>query len=167
MGRSGSGSRHIRHIAAHCAEPFARSLNPDFNIMEALKPYARRAGLRDLEPKRILHQVRQAMEDAGDLAQRLPDDVNAILTKFRQGKFQVRVHHEHLENLTKTVDKSSNRISFSLIIAALLVASSMLVAQDGSVLGLFSLQTMGIAGYVIAAIIGIWLLISISRSGRL
>jgi ubiquinone biosynthesis protein len=148
-------------------ESFARSLDPDFNIMEALKPYARRAGLRDLEPKRILHQVRQAMEDAGDLAQRLPDDVNAILTKFRQGKFQVRVHHEHLENLTKTVDKSSNRISFSLIIAALLVASSMLVAQDGTVLGLFSLQTMGIAGYIIAAIIGIWLLISISRSGRL
>jgi len=148
-------------------EAFARSLDPEFNIMEALKPYARQAGLRDLEPKRVLRQVRQAVEDAGDLASRLPDDVNAILSKFRQGKFQVRVHHEHLENLTKTVDKSSNRISFSLIIAALLVASSMLIPQDGTVLGLFSLQTMGIVGYVMAAVIGIWLLISISRSGRL
>jgi ubiquinone biosynthesis protein len=148
-------------------ESFARSLDPDFNIMEALRPYARRAGLADLEPKHVLRQVRQAVEDASDLASRLPDDVNAILSKFRQGKFQVRVHHEHLETLSNTVDKSSNRISFSLIIAALLVASSMLVAQDGTVLGLFTLQTMGIAGYIIAAIIGIWLLISISRSGHL
>jgi hypothetical protein len=35
------------------------------------------------------------------------------------------------------------------------------------VLGLFSLQTMGIIGYIIAAIIGVWLIISIIRSGRL
>lgn len=148
-------------------ESFARSLDPDFNIMETLKPYARRAALHGFEMKEILRHVRQAVGDAGDLASRLPDDINALLTKFRQGKFQVRVHHEHLENLTKTVDKSSNRISFALIIAALLVASSMLVPQQGMVLGLFPLQTLGIAGYVIAAIIGVWLVLSIIRSGRL
>lgn len=148
-------------------ESFARSLDPDFNIMEAMKPYARRATLRDLEPKRLARQMRQVAQDAGDLVMRLPEDVNVILSKFRQGRFQVRVHHEHLENLTQTVDKSSNRISFSLIAAALLVASSMLVAQQGTVLGLFRLQTMGIVGYLIAAVLGIWLLISISRSGRL
>ena len=107
------------------------------------------------------------MQDAGDLASRLPEDVNVILSKFRQGKFQVRVHHEHLDNLTKTLDKSSNRISFSLIIAALLIGSSLLVAQEGTVWGLFRLQSMGILGYVIAAVIGGWLLISIVRSGKL
>lgn len=148
-------------------ESFARSLDPDFNIMEAMKPYARRSNLRDLDPKRVLRNMRRAMSDASALASHLPDDANAILSKFRQGKFQVRVHHEHLENLGNTMDKSSNRISFSLISAALLVASSMLVAQEGTVLGLFTLQTMGIVGYIIAAIIGIWLLVSISRSGRL
>jgi len=148
-------------------EAFARSLDPDFNIMEALKPYARRAALHDFEPKRVLRQARRVVEDASDLAARLPDDINVILTKFKQGKFQVRVHHEHLENLSKTVDKGSNRISFALIISALLVASSMLVPQQGTVLGLFRLQSMGIAGYIIAAIIGVWLIISIIRGGRL
>ena len=47
-------------------ESFARSLDPDFNIMEAMKPYARRANLRDLEPKRLLRHMRRAMADAGD-----------------------------------------------------------------------------------------------------
>ncbi len=148
-------------------ESFARSLDPDFNIMEAMKPYARRAMLRDLEPKRMVRQMRQVVQDAGDLVMRLPEDVNVILSKFRQGRFQVRIHHEHLEDLTRTVHRSSNRISFSLITAALLVASSMLVAQEGTVLGLFRLQTMGIFGYSIAAVIGLWLLISISRSDRM
>jgi len=145
-------------------ESVATSLDPDYRLIEALKPYARRSSLRDFEPKQVLRNVRKAMYDAGDLASKLPEDINSVLTKFRQGKFQVRVHHEHLENLTKTLDKSSNRVSFALIIAALLVASSLLVAQDGMVLGLLSFQTMGVLGYVIAAVIGVWLVISIIRS---
>jgi len=141
-------------------ESFARSLDPDFNLTEVLKPYAQRASLRDFEPKRLMHQMRQVMLDAGDLASRLPDDVNVILSKFRQGRFQVRVQHEHLETLTKTLDKSSNRISFALIIAALLIGSSMLVAQE-------NLQQMGALGYMIAAVFGVWLLVSIIRGGKL
>jgi ubiquinone biosynthesis protein len=74
------------------------------------------------------------------------------------------VHHEHLESLVKTMDKSSNRISFALIIAALLIGSSLLVPQQGVVLGLFTLQALGIVGYIAAAVIGIWLIISILRS---
>lgn len=141
-------------------ESFARTLDPDFNLTEVLKPYAQRASLRDFEPKRLVHQMRQVMLDAGDLASRLPDDVNVILSKFRQGKFQVRVQHEHLETLTKTLDKSSNRISFALIIAALLIGSSMLVAQE-------NLQKMGVIGYIFAAVFGVWLLVSIIRGGKL
>jgi ubiquinone biosynthesis protein len=145
-------------------ESLAISLDPDFRLIEALKPYAKRSALRDLEPAAVLRNIRRALQDAGNLAWRLPEDLNAVLTKFRQGRFGVHVHHEHLETLTKTLDKSSNRISFALIIAALLIASSLLVAQQGIVLGLLSFQTMGIFGYIIAAIIGIWLVISIIRS---
>jgi ubiquinone biosynthesis protein len=148
-------------------ESLAISLDPDFRLIEALKPYAKRSGLRDLEPAAVLRNIRRAIQDAGQLAWRLPEEVNAVLTKFRAGKFGVHVHHEHLETLTKTLDKSSNRISFALIIAALLIASSLLVAQQGLVLGLLSFQTMGIFGYIIAAIIGIWLVISIIRSRHL
>jgi ubiquinone biosynthesis protein len=145
-------------------ESVATSLDPEYRLIEALKPYAQRSAFRDFEPRHVLRNIRRAFQDAGDLASKLPEDVNAVLTKFRQGKFQVRVHHEHLETLTHTLDKSSNRVSFALIVSALLVASSLLVAQEGMVLGLISLQTMGVLGYVIAAIIGIWLVISIIRS---
>jgi len=148
-------------------ESFARSMDPEFNIVEALRPYAQRTSLRALEPKHVLQQMRRALEDAGDLVARIPRDVNTIVARIRQGKLQIRIHHEHLEALTRTLDKSSNRISFALIIAALLVASSLLIAQEGTVLGLFDLQSMGIFGYIMAAIIGIWLLVSIVRSGKL
>jgi ubiquinone biosynthesis protein len=145
-------------------ESFALGLNSEFNIIDNLKPYAKQFTLPTMDPRQILRNMRGAMQDASDLATRLPDDVNAILSKFRQGNFQLKVHHEHLENLTKTLDKSSNRISFALIIAALLIGSSLLVPQQGNVLGLVTLQTLGIFGYIAAAIIGLWLLVSIIRS---
>jgi ubiquinone biosynthesis protein len=145
-------------------ESFAMGLDPEFNIIDNLKPYARQIALPDMSPRKVLHMLRDSMKDARELASRLPDDINVILNKFRRGDFQFKVHHEHLENLTKTLDKSSNRISFALIIAALLIGSSMLVAQEGIVLGLVTLQTLGIIGYIVAAIIGSWLLVSIIRS---
>jgi len=145
-------------------ETFATRLDPDFDILGTLKPYARRLAIGYMDPRQVIRNLRKAMQGAQDLASRLPQDVYSILSKFRQGKFQLRVHHEHLEALTKTLDKSSNRISFALIIAALLVASSMLVTQRGLVLGLITLQTLGILGYLIAAVIGIWLLVSIIKS---
>lgn len=141
-------------------ETFAHTLDPSFGLLEALQPYARRASLEQYEPRRLWRHARQAVRDVGDLAGRLPEDVNVLLSKLRLGKFQVRVQHEHLEALTKTLDKSSNRISFALIIAALLIGSSMLVAQE-------NLQKMGVVGYMIAAVFGVWLLISIVRGGKL
>jgi ubiquinone biosynthesis protein len=147
-------------------ESFARTLDPDFSIIGALRVFSRRFILADLEPRQVVRYLRRTLQDTADLASRLPDDLNVILRRVRQGKFQVHIQHEHLENLIKTFDRSSNRISFALIIAGLVVASSMLVPQQGTVLGL-GVQTMGVLGYVIAAIFGIWLIISILRSGRL
>jgi len=142
-------------------ESFARTLDPDFSIIQALRRFARQSSLRDWEPQRLLRYLRRATQDAGDLMARLPDDLSIILSKLRQGNIRVHIQHEHLESLIKTLDRSSDRISFALIIAGLVVASSLLVPLSGW------LQSLGIVGYLIAALLGIWLLISILRSGRL
>ncbi|MBL7107106.1 MAG: hypothetical protein ISS77_05825 [Phycisphaerae bacterium] len=144
-------------------ESFAISLDPDFDIIKCLQPYARRLSLEEISVKKTMKKLKKAAQDASELVSKLPDDLNALVTKFRHGKFEMRIHHEHLENLVKTMNKSSNRISFSLIIAALLIASSMLVPLEGTVLGFVRFQTLGVFGYITAAVIGFWLLISIIR----
>ncbi|MCE5185351.1 MAG: hypothetical protein LLF76_04415 [Planctomycetaceae bacterium] len=144
-------------------EAFATEMDPEFQIIEHLKPYARRFTFEQIRPKAVLRQFRTAARSTQELAARLPDDVLSILGKFRRGRFKLHIHHEHLEELEETLDVSSNRVSFSVIIAALLMASSFLVPQEGTVLGLVSFQTLGIIGYLAAAFMGIWLLISIIR----
>jgi ubiquinone biosynthesis protein len=147
-------------------ESFATALDGDFQIIDRLKPYARKFSLEEISPQRLFRQMQTAARSAGDLATRLPEDASAIITKYRRGRFKIHIHHDHLEELEQTLDNSSNRIAFSVIIAALLVGSSLLVPQDGTVLGLISLQALGIVGYLTATAIGIWLVISIIRSRR-
>jgi ubiquinone biosynthesis protein len=147
-------------------ESFATGLDGEFDIVENLRPYAKKLAAGGIDAGQLLKGWRRTAVDAGRLAATLPDELHTILSKFRQGKFLMRVHHEHLENLSQTLDKSSNRISFALIIAAILVASSLLVSQEGMVLGLLSLQTLGVLGYVVAALMGFWLLVSIIRRRR-
>ena len=132
-------------------------------LVEHLKPHARQLRLQQLDPRRLARSFRRAVRDTEELISRLPEELVFIFDKLRRGQFQMRVQHEHLDNLANMLDKSSDRISFSLIIAALLVASSLLISQEGMVLGLISLQSLGIIGYVMAAIMGIWLMISIIR----
>ncbi len=142
-------------------ESFARTLDPDFSIIQALRRFARESSMQDLQPRRLLRHLRRMTQDAGDLMTRLPDDLNIILSKLRQGNIRVQIQHEHLENLIKTLDRSSDRISSALVIAGLVVASSLLVPLSGW------LRSLGIIGYLIAAVLGIVLIISILRSGRL
>lgn len=147
-------------------ESFATSLDPDFQILDHLKPYAKQFMLESVKPSGLLRQLGRAAQGAGELAGRFPEDAAAILNKVRRGQFRIHIHHEHLEELERTVDNSSNRMSFAIIIAALLIGSSLLVAQEGTVLGLISLEALGIGGYLTAAGIGLWLLVSILRSRR-
>jgi ubiquinone biosynthesis protein len=147
-------------------ESLAISLDPDFDILETLKPYARKFSLEQFAPSKIARQAKLALLDTGRLLARLPDDADAIISKFRKGQMLLRVNHEHLDDLEDTLDKSSNRISFALIIAALLVASSMLVGQERKLLGFVRIQTLGLTGYFVAAVMGFWLLISMIRGRR-
>ncbi len=144
-------------------ESLARALNPDFQIIEHLRPYARRLAWERADPRKFARQARRAMLEGIELAGKLPENLSALMRRLRSGQVQVHIRHEHLETLIFTLHLSANRISFALIIAGLLVGSSILVTQAGSIFGLVRTQTLGLAGYVTAALLGLWLVISILR----
>lgn len=149
-------------------ETLAMRLDPEFRLIDHLRPYARRLGMEQVSPRRLYRQGRRALREAVELAARLPEDINTVLNKAVTGQFQMHVQHEHLESLIHTLARSSNRLSFAMIIAGVVIGSSLLVTQThGTVLGLMSLQTLGTIGYLVAAIMGLWLIVSILRAKHL
>lgn len=148
-------------------ENLAATLDSDFQLIEHLRPYARKLQREQVDPRRMVREAVRALRDGAELAGQLPEDVGAILDKFKRGQFQLHVQHEHLENLVRTIDVSAHQISFALIIAGLLIGSSLLVSQSGMVWQMISIQTLGVLGYLTAAILGFWLLINMMRSRRI
>ena len=86
--------------------------------------------------------------------------------KIRKGEFGIQLQHQGLERMIRELDKSTNRIAFSLIIASLIIGSSFIIQIERGP-KLFGIPAFGLVGYLIAAVLGLWLVIAIMRSGRL
>jgi ubiquinone biosynthesis protein len=98
--------------------------------------------------------------------QTLPRDLMEIVAKARGDRFQIQFVHRNLEHLVQVMDRASNRLSFAVVIAALVVGSSFIL-QRGAGPSMFGLPALGLVGFVAAALLGLWLAVGILRSGRL
>jgi ubiquinone biosynthesis protein len=70
------------------------------------------------------------------------------------------VQHEQMNQLTTTLDRNSNRNALAMIVAALVVGSSMVVTADSA------LQPLGVLGYSAAGLLGVWLAVGILWSRK-
>ena len=147
-------------------EALGRSLDPEFNIMTLIEPYATKLMLQPVLPIKQLKEMRQLAKDTEELIKILPSELKFILRKVKKGKMNMIFEHRGLERLILEIDKSSNRLSFSLIIAALIIGSSLIIFLNKGPF-IFGLSIFGLIGFLIAAILGLWLVIAILRSGKL
>jgi len=63
------------------------------------------------------------------------------------------------------VENITNRLTFAIIIAALIIGSSMIITTGVKPL-LFGFPALGIVGYLVSGILGLWVVINILRSRR-
>ena len=147
-------------------EGIGRQLDPDFNMVTHLKPFMHRLLQEKAGPANLGREGLRMLQSYSALLKTLPDDLKELITRINRNKFKIDLEHRGLERLITDLDKSSNRLSFSLLIAALIVGSSIVMQTDKGPL-LFGFPVLGILGYSIAAVLGLWLAIGILRSGRL
>ena len=103
----------------------------------------------------------------GDTYADYPRQVHTILNELKDGEVEVVFRHRGLDDLISKVDVLANRLVFALLIAALILGSSLLGIFGESGVRLLGVSVFGLAGFVIAALLGLLLLIGIVRSGRL
>ena len=147
-------------------EDLARKLDPDFEIFSLAKPYVHKLLLRRLDASKIAYEGIKSLRDLYDLLKAAPRELELLLKKIKRGQFAIELQDRGLQNLMLEMDRASNRIAFSLIIAALIIGSSMILNLRTGPL-LFGFPLFGMLGYLFAGLLGIWLVIAILRSGRL
>ncbi len=147
-------------------EGVGRQLDPTFRMIDHVAPVARELVRRRLSPASVAAQVAETGRESLALLSALPRDLAGLLEKVREDRLQIQFVHRNLEHFVQEMDRSSNRLSFAIVIAALVVASA-LVFQAGVEPKVAGYPVVGLTGFVVAALLGIWLVIGILRSGRL
>ncbi len=146
-------------------EGLGRLLYPDFDMVSEVRPYVSRIMYRRYDPRRRFKDLLNVFDDFSHLAEELPQGVRDTLRKVNAGELRIQFEHRNLEKLLKEFNQSSNRISSAVIIAALIIGSS-LVMQVPSGPSLFGFPLIGVIGYLIASLLGLMLLWNIFRSKR-
>lgn len=146
-------------------EGIGRELDPGFNLSVQLRPFAQQLIRDNMGPSRLWNELTGILRDYAGLLKVLPRETRQILGKLREGKLKIEFEAQGLEHLTHTLDKVSNRIAFSMIIAALIIGSSLIMQTNKGIL-FWGYPVPGILGFLTAALMGIFLLISILRSRK-
>ena len=148
-------------------ESVVRTLDPDFNLVENIRPYTQVLLRKRLfDPSRIYRDIMKGGMEINNILRNLPHDLRNILRRLKEGRIELDVKHDKLEDLELHIDKASNRLSFSLIIAAIIVGSSIIMQTQMGPL-ILGFPVMGVIGYLVAGFLGLWLVWAILRSGRL
>lgn len=146
-------------------DEISRRLDPEHNFAELTEPYVKKMIEERTHASYLMKEAARTIWDFAHLIKAFPKRVNHILTKAEKGTLRLELEHQGLENYIEELDIASNRLSFSLIIAALIVGSSLII-QTGMSPRIFGVPLLGIFGFLLAGFLGIGLLISILRSGK-
>jgi ubiquinone biosynthesis protein len=143
-----------------------RKLDPEFDIVAEAKPFVQSFIVSRFDPRRKARNLVGSLQAYQSVLSALPEDLEEIVAKVKKGKMLVALHHEGLDHFTLEMDRSSNRLAFGMIIAALIIGSSFILQLDKGPM-ILGFSAVGLAGFLIAGLLGLWLVLAILRSGRI
>jgi ubiquinone biosynthesis protein len=134
-----------------------RSLDPNFSPTSSIREYtaeiANQRARRDISPRRLF----QMAAETSDLVRALPHRLDVFTQKLVADDFAVRVDTPQLGSLLLGLEKVANRIFTGLVLGGLLVASGLLMGFR---------PRLATVGFLIAAIIGLWMVAMILIQDR-
>ncbi|MBF0458379.1 MAG: AarF/ABC1/UbiB kinase family protein [Nitrospirae bacterium] len=143
-----------------------RDLAPEFNFITAATPYTSTLLMKKYGPKRVFDKFERHLSGLADSLIDTPKKLRVLLRRMISGEFTIKSNIAGIDRLTRDLEKSSNRLSFSIVIASIIMSSSILTLSNTGA-KVFDVPAIGTLGFSIAFFLGIWLIISILRSGKL
>lgn len=144
-------------------EGMGTRLDPDFNPFEVSEPYIRKLSRLVWDPREISRVVFSDLSSWGHFLSELPRVGSDFLRDIRQARAPIVIDVQGSRSTLDRVDRMITRLSLSLLIAGLVIGLAMILpaALDNT----FFLIVI-ITGFISLFAMGLWLIISILRTGR-
>lgn len=152
--------------AVSTVEGVGRQLDPEFKIVEYAKPHIEELIAQKHSPRALAVRTAWASREVLSALRTLPGNLAEISRKAKADGLAIQFVHKNLDVFIREMDRSSNRLSFAIVIGAIVIASSVMVhAAVGP--RAFGYPVLGLVGFLTAGILGIGLALGILKSGRL
>ena len=129
-------------------ENIGLSLDPDIDVVALLKPFARKLMVQRYNPKKMTNNAKNSFFAFEHMMRALPSLISKTFYKVEEGEITVHIQVDHISEIT-------NQISLAIIIAALLVGSSLVMLIDVGPT-LFDMPLLGFIGFTISLALGVF-----------
>jgi ubiquinone biosynthesis protein len=149
-------------------EGLGRQYDPEFRLIERVKPFLDRAMRDRYQPAEVARRAQVTLSDFFGLVTSMPRDLARLVKDARHGRMRVDLDLKRLDSFGHRLHSAINRATIGIMTASLVVGSSivMTVAEGPTLFGVPLLTFFGLLGYLIAFVNSLWIILSIWRSGR-
>jgi ubiquinone biosynthesis protein len=144
-------------------EGVARKLNPELNLLEEVKPLMTDIFRRQIIGEAPLPTLLRTILDFKSLSLQSPRLLELLLDRLGTETLQWNISVKQLDSLRRSMDDSANRLSFSIVVGSLIMGAA-IISTNAQTQELSLITNILFAA---ASFLGLWLIVSILRSGRL
>lgn len=149
--------RGISLVESNC-----RKLDSNFNSVESFRPLVLTMVKQRQNPLKVFKSVPSIIFELNRMSRLLPGGVGKLFNRLESGKFEVEFEHKDMNLFTGEMERISNKLSLALILSALIIGSAMIIMADRGVT-IFGIPFLGFLGFVISAILAIWLILTVLK----
>ncbi|WP_068816079.1 ABC1 kinase family protein [Phormidesmis priestleyi] len=144
-------------------EGIARTLDPEFNIPNKIRPMMTEVFQRQIVGEAPLAALLRAALDVKNLSLQSPRQVEMLLDRVTSETLQWNVSVRELDPVRRALDTSANRLSFSVVVGSLIIGAAIISANTQS----NQVYWISDVLFAVASFLGLWLIWGIIRSGQL
>ncbi|ERI95389.1 ABC1 family protein [Clostridiales bacterium oral taxon 876 str. F0540] len=147
-------------------EGVVAKISPDIKIIDVAIPYVKEniksSMLKDIDfDKLLINSLNNARAAA-----KLPSKFMELSDGLLNGRVKLQFELKYLNKSINELNKMTNRLVFGVVVSSMIIGSSFILNSN---IGpkLWDISIIGILGFIAAGFTGLWLLISIIKSGRM
>ena len=144
-------------------EGVARGFYPQINLLDQIRPLIADVFRRQFLGERPIETLLRIGLDFKSLSLRSPRLVELLLDRITSETLKWNIDIARLDILALSLEDSANRLSFSILVGSLIMGAA--IISTGSPTTQVSILSNVL--FAVASLLGIWLIISILRSGKL
>lgn len=137
-------------------EGVGEDLDPDFDLISFAKPHVEKLVKRQYSLPAIRRRLKKNASSWFQFAENLPRNLNHLSDRLGRNELAMRMDVKGIDQLNNTVNHASKQMSYSLLVASMILASAVLVLAEGrggGILGWF-----GGFGFLLSFLLALFIL---------